>query len=120
MQQPPFLQSDFKRYLMTLKTLIGAASLTIASLSAAQQIIPEANSPVRASKSRAEVLTELSLWRRAGLDRYDVEGADRSTMDYQRRMDQYARMRNGPQYVAELQRVQTERVAARRGSGTSR
>lgn len=95
---------------MTIKTLIGAASLAIASLSAAQQVVPEGTVAVRASKSRAEMLTEFSLWRRAGLDRYDAEGADKSTPDYQHRMAQYARMRNGPQYVVELQRIQAGRA----------
>lgn len=91
---------------MTIKTLIGAAGLVIASLSTAQPVVPEGTVPARASKSRAEVLAEFSLWRRAGLDRYNAEGADQSTLDYQQRMAQYARMRNGPQYVAELQRIQ--------------
>jgi hypothetical protein len=106
---------------MTIKTLIGAASLAIASLSAAQQAVPEGTVPGRASKSRAEVLTEFSLWRRAGLDRYNVEGADQSTVDYQRRMEQYAWMRNGPQYVAELQRIQAgqaQHAAARAHQGS--
>lgn len=95
---------------MTFKTLIGAASLAIASLSAAQQVIPEATFLAQASRSRAEVLAEFSLWRQAGLDRYDVEGGDQSSMDYQRRLEHYARMRSGPQYVAELQRIQDQRV----------
>lgn len=95
---------------MTIKSLIGVAAFAIASMSAAEQVVPEGTNAAQEPKSRSEVLTELSLWQRAGLNQYNAEGADQSSLDYQRRMDQYAQMRNGPQYVTELQRIQDAHV----------
>lgn len=55
--------------------------------------------------SRAEVLAELSLWRRAGLEALSSgEAGAVGSPQYQQRMAEYQRLRNGPAYLAEVRR----------------
>lgn len=56
---------------------------------------------------RATVAADLNLWLRAGLGSYG-EYADMDPMHAQR-MANYTRMRNGPQFTAELSRIEGAR-----------
>lgn len=51
--------------------------------------------------TRAEVLADLDMWNRAGLNKYSsAHGYTEITQssDYQNRLSQYLRLRNGPDY----------------------
>ncbi|WP_312756493.1 DUF4148 domain-containing protein [Pulveribacter sp.] len=55
--------------------------------------------------SRAEVLADLSLWRRAGLEALSTgEAGPVGGPQYQQRMAEYQRLRGGPAYLAEVRR----------------
>ena len=55
--------------------------------------------------SRAEVLADLVLWRRAGLDAFAPgEAASLSNPAYASRFAEYQRLRSGPEYLAEVSR----------------
>lgn len=57
-------------------------------------------------KTRAEVLADLALWKKAGLDefRVDYEPSITYSREYRAAYADYVRMRNGPEYSAEVQR----------------
>lgn len=55
--------------------------------------------------SRAEVLADLTLWVRAGLDLYRHGESSSFDAAYDQRMAQYLQMRNGAQYQEELRRL---------------
>ncbi|WP_046060729.1 DUF4148 domain-containing protein [Paracidovorax citrulli] len=55
--------------------------------------------------SRAEVVADANLWRRAGLDKFQMgERSLASDPVYQERFAEYQRLRSGPEYVAEVRR----------------
>lgn len=56
------------------------------------------------ARSRAEVLADLALWERAGLQHYSEADAGPQDAQYQQRLAQYQRLRSGPEYQAEVQR----------------
>ncbi|GAA4341148.1 hypothetical protein GCM10023165_21590 [Variovorax defluvii] len=57
--------------------------------------------------SRAETLADLNLWLRAGLGQTAYrEGYDPMRADNRARMAMYQRMRNGPEYPAEVARIE--------------
>lgn len=59
-----------------------------------------------ASLSRAEVLAELNLWNRAGLNQANAgDHNDVADPAYAQRLAAYQRLRSGPEYVAEVQRL---------------
>ncbi|MCT9810731.1 hypothetical protein N0K08_08800 [Acidovorax sp. Be4] len=57
------------------------------------------------SLARTEVLADLAIWNRAGMNMYPQ--GDNSSIDaaYEQRMAQYQKMRSGPEYQAELRRL---------------
>lgn len=69
--------------------------------------------------SRAEVQADLALWNRAGLNAYQEVEANYWDADYQQRLARYQRLRSGPEYLAELQRLGGA-VTAAEGQGSAR
>ncbi|AOV04601.1 MULTISPECIES: DUF4148 domain-containing protein [Delftia] len=69
--------------------------------------------------SRAEVQADLALWNRAGLNVYRESDVNHWDADYQQRLAQYQRMRSGPEYLAEVQRLGGS-VKAAEGQGSGR
>lgn len=68
-------------------------------------------SPYGPSLTRAEVLADLALWKRAGVDRYwrGEETPDIYSPEYKAAFSEYFRLRSGPEYQAEVQRQNTRR-----------
>lgn len=91
---------------MKSKLLAGAALLAVSTFSFAQEVTPDDFNVAVSTKSRADVRAELAMWQRAGLDRYNADGADRSSTDYQRRTAMFNRLMSGPEYIAEVQRIE--------------
>lgn len=69
--------------------------------------------------SRAEVQADLALWNRAGLNVYRESDVNHWDADYQQRLARYQRMRSGPEYLAEVQRLGGS-VKAAEGQGSGR
>lgn len=68
--------------------------------------------------SRAEIAADLNLWIRSGL----AEVAQRDNFDpgnpaYRSQVAMYQRMRNGPEFVAEVQRIKGAGIAATTSAG---
>ena len=71
------------------------------------------------SLSRAEVQTDLNLWRRAGLETASLaDTADSTSPAYARQVAAYQRARHSGVYTAELQRVQGTSGSAAAGQAT--
>lgn len=57
--------------------------------------------------SRAEIKADLNLWIKSGLVQVaNQDSFDPSNPAYRRQMETYQRLRNGPEFVAEVQRVE--------------
>ncbi|MFY3981313.1 DUF4148 domain-containing protein [Achromobacter xylosoxidans] len=69
------------------------------------------NSPYGAPLTRAEVLADLALWKRAGVDRFWRGEAtpDIYSPEYKAAFSEYVRLRSGPDYQAEVQRQNESR-----------
>src|SRR3546814_14375308 len=89
--------------------------LTIAFVpQAIAQVNPSINArtPVNVSSehdlTRAEVKADLAVWKRAGMDRFWNKSVtpDIYSREYKMAQAEYLRMRNGPEYQEELQRLQ--------------
>ena len=92
---------------MNAKSILGLAVLALPMISMAQAGSNSLASEQAGPKTRAEVRADLAMWQRAGLSTaYNSEGFDPSAPDVQRRLAEYTRLRNGPEYQAELQRIQ--------------
>lgn len=95
-------------------SLIASLAFAAAGMAHAQQAPAAADHPL----TRAEVLADLEIWQRAGLNELSsFEGyADVSlNSDYQQRLAVYRQLRSGPAYaeaVARLSGRASERVAA--------
>lgn len=63
-------------------------------------------SPYGPSLTRAEVLADLALWKRAGVDKFWRGEAtpDIYSREYKTAFSEYVRLRSGPDYQAEVQR----------------
>lgn len=72
--------------------------------SAWAQCAPQAGDQAQAQPvTREEVLADLALWRRAGLDRIEaVEGFDASSPAYLSAKATYQQLRSSPAYAAEV------------------
>ncbi|WP_312307221.1 DUF4148 domain-containing protein [Pulveribacter sp.] len=88
---------------IALRSALAVAAVSAAALSApafAQEAAQQAP-----GLSRAEVLADLALHRRAGLD---AQGSSEilpvGNADYERRLAEYQRLRSGPEYLAEVRR----------------
>ncbi|CAM4036638.1 DUF4148 domain-containing protein [Paracidovorax anthurii] len=101
---------------MNRKHLIAIATLAFASAGAATAApvsqedwggpAPVASQQDQQPLSRAEVIADGNLWKKAGLDKYEM--GDRSVSNdpmYQERLAEYQRLRSGPEYVAEVRRL---------------
>ena len=110
---------------MNIRTLIGVATLATSGLAMAQsgEVTLEqtrAGAPGSPALSRAEVLADLAVWRQAGLDRFQADSADHSGTAYETALAEYQRLRNGPAYAAELDRLQgSTRSASADGAAQS-
>ncbi|MDH5857981.1 DUF4148 domain-containing protein [Lampropedia aestuarii] len=63
------------------------------------------------STTRAEVLADLEMWDRAGMNRYpsEVGYTDvKLNADYQASLSEYHRLRSGPEFQQAVQRLQTK------------
>ncbi|MDF8361181.1 DUF4148 domain-containing protein [Achromobacter anxifer] len=88
--------------------LILALSAAASGAALAQAAPPPAGlaSPYGPSLTRAEVLADLALWKRAGVDRFwrGEETPDIYSREYKAAFAEYYRLRSGPEYQAEVQR----------------
>ncbi|OWT65560.1 DUF4148 domain-containing protein [Candidimonas nitroreducens] len=92
--------------------LLGAATMT----ARAQPLTPTVNAGAATSlntadssgksKTRAEVLADLALWKKAGLDKFWSRRSRPNTFsrEYKAAYAEYVRLRNGPEYKAEVRR----------------
>ena len=56
--------------------------------------------------SRAEVAADLSLWNKSGMAQVaDRDSFDPTSAAFERQFSSYQSMRNGPEFVAEIQRI---------------
>lgn len=63
--------------------------------------------PVPGAESRAEVAADLSLWIKSGMSQVaNSDSFDPTSAAYRAQFASYQRMRNGPQFLAEVQRKQ--------------
>lgn len=94
----------------TALVLVLAAGVSGTAL--AQQASSTAlTSPYGAPLTRAEVLADLALWKRAGVDRFWRGEAtpDIYSPEYKAAFSEYVRLRSGPDYQAEVQRQNESR-----------
>ncbi|RLJ38116.1 DUF4148 domain-containing protein [Acidovorax sp. 106] len=82
-------------------------ALALSAVFAAHAQTPEESSKKQgAALSRAEVVADLVLWRRAGVDRYAVmQSYSLETQAYQTAYQEYLRLRNSEQFQAEVQKA---------------
>lgn len=112
------------------KTLLAIVSLSSALWSGMASAAPAATvsaetwfgaEPVASGPalSRAEVQADLALWNRAGLNVHGDSDLQSWDAGYQQRLAQYQRLRSGPEYQAEVQRLGGA-VTAAEGQGSAR
>ncbi len=97
---------------LNLKLLIATMAIAvspIASVSASSISTVPANGDRQLT--RAEVLADLEMWKRAGLQKLHEGGEtpDTFSSEYRSAYAEYIRMRNGTEYKQELQRQQEKR-----------
>ncbi len=92
-------------------TLLLAAALPQAH--AGEFDLPKASA---SQVTRAEVIADLHLWQRAGVDRYaEVQQYGLETQEYQAAYAEYLRLRNGPAFAQEVARVKGEEATQHAG-----
>ncbi|MEF7613690.1 DUF4148 domain-containing protein [Aquincola sp. MAHUQ-54] len=107
---------------MKAKFTFGLAVLGFAGLTTLSHAAPAqpAAQGAAAPLTRAEVQADAALWRRAGLDLLSqLESYDPQSADVQRRLALYQQWRGGPEFRAELARLQGTTSEARAASATS-
>jgi len=88
-----------------------ALAALVFSLSAVSAHATAAAEPV--PPTRAEVLADLALYQRAGLDGSEYrEGFNSFDSSYQARVAAYRRLRSGPEFAAEVARIEARGTAA--------
>ncbi len=99
------------------KTLSTTLALTASLLLAAAlpqahaQEYPSAPAASTSQLSRAEVIADLHLWQRAGVDRYvEAQRYGMETSEYQAAFAEYQRLRNSPAFAQEVARVKAEQA----------
>ncbi|ARP95235.1 DUF4148 domain-containing protein [Bordetella genomosp. 13] len=87
-------------------TLAFAAVATVNAATTSQQPSDSRTYQPR-ELSRAEVKADLAVWRRAGMDKFWQKSTtpDFYSREYRTAEAEYRRMRNGPEYQQELQRL---------------
>ncbi|SEA12512.1 hypothetical protein [Variovorax sp. YR216] len=99
---------------------LSASRSTFASAPAEYRVGP-ADAKTGAA-SRAEVAADERLWIRSGMSQVaNRDNFDPNSAEYRQQMAAYQRMRNGPEFMAEVQRAQSTRSMslARFGHGSS-
>lgn len=85
--------------LFAVATAFAATAATAQTTPAQDQLVAPITQQAQ-GKSRAEVVAELNLWRRAGLD-----GLEITDMSYEHNVAEYQRLRSGPAYLAEVHKL---------------
>jgi len=96
------------QHLIAIAALAAATFAGTASAAAPSQEVWFGAQPVAsgAPLSRAEVQADLNLWNRAGLNELNAgDHNDVANPAYAQRLAAYQRLRSGPEYVAEVQRL---------------
>lgn len=100
------------------RSAISAALLVAADLSASRATLASAPAeyrvgpadPATGATSRAEVAADTQLWMRSGMSQVaNRDGFDPNSAEFRHQMAAYQRMRNGPEFMAEVQRAQNTR-----------
>jgi len=98
------------------KSLIALVALAAAGLASAEVHSPEnyfGELPTfRSTLSRAEVQADLNLWVRAGLPTSQGENAEAVDPQYTQHLALYQRLRSGPEFKAEVARLQGSHTTA--------
>lgn len=82
-------------------TVFGAAT----AANAAESLYPQKSQ----TTTRAEVLADLEMWDRAGMNRYPSETGYpdiKHNADYQSNLSEYQRLRSGPEFQQAVQKLQ--------------
>jgi len=98
-------------------TTLAAALATIALFASPAHAQPQTQTQDSAAKpqqpalSRAEVIADLALWRRAGADRYETLSRSYGieTQSYDRAYEEYVRLRQSDAFQAEVQKAADKR-----------
>ena len=96
------------------------ASLLLATALPQAHAEEDLSAPATSSSqlTRAEVIADLRLWQRAGVDRHvEVQQYGLETSEYQKAFAEYQRLRNGPAFRQEVARVQAEEASRHATSG---
>lgn len=90
-----------------LASLACAAALLSSFAASAAAPADRAATPAPAGLSRAEVVADLVLWRRAGLDRYEILATSHGleTPAYRAAYREYQRLRNSEQFQIEVRKA---------------
>jgi hypothetical protein len=87
---------------------LSASRASFASAPAEYRVGPA--DPTTGATSRAEVAADTRLWIRSGLGQVaNRDGFDPTSAEFRQQTAAYQRMRNGPEFMAEVQRVQDTR-----------
>lgn len=109
---------------MNQQLMFGIAAMMVsAAVGAHESAAADSPRDAVSGKSRAEVRAEVEVWRQAGLDRYDMEGVDFTSRNYQQQLAEYQRLRSGPEYEAALRRNENRNrshAAAKAGDAQGR
>lgn len=95
---------------------LGATLLLAAALPQAHAEEFDLPKATTSQLSRAEVIADLRLWQRAGVDRYaESQQYGLETREYQAAHAEYLRLRNGPAFAQEVARVKGEEATQHAG-----
>jgi hypothetical protein len=95
---------------MNTKQLIGAVALALAAgAAAAGPNGAQTSDTVETGLSRSEVIADLHLAQRAGLDKFGYDGVNYNSPEFRHAWAIYLGLRNGPAFEEEVRRVAAER-----------
>lgn len=106
------------RTAQTLSTTLALAASLLLAAALPQAHAGEFDLPKASNSqlSRAEVIADLHLWQRAGVDRYvEAQQYGMETREYQAAFAEYQRLRNGPAFAQEVARVKDEQATQHAG-----
>ena len=94
----------------SVQAFAAAMAMTAAFAASAATPADRPAAPDNAGLTRAEVVADLALWRRAGLDRYEVLATSHGleTQAYRAAQQEYLRLRNSEQFQIEVQKALKE------------
>lgn len=95
----------------TLAAALATVALFASPVHAQTQTPDSAAKPQQPALSRAEVIADLALWRRAGADRYETLSRSYGieTQSYDRAYEEYVRLRQSDAFQAEVQKAADKR-----------